>query len=244
MKEKISPLIKWTGGKFREFEHFKDKIPIFERYVEPFFGGGGVFFNLQTSKPSFINDKSQDLMRFYGQINQQNFKTELNQYAQAWQEITDLSRELWNTHRAYFVHPIGEKEPANTLSKAQLNAFLKNYNTLNSSDFSVFPAKLSEKIIENITSKKRRIDQITRKENRAFSETELFAHFETAIKSGLYLFCRDLLNINVKQAFLTEEKASANWYFVRELCYASMFRFNAKGEFNIPYGGIAYNKKN
>jgi len=23
-----------------------------------------------------------------------------------------------------------------------------------------------------------------------------------------------------------------------------MFRFNAKGEFNIPYGGIAYNKKN
>jgi DNA adenine methylase len=43
---------------------------------------------------------------------------------------------------------------------------------------------------------------------------------------------------------MTDEKTAANWYFVREFCYASMFRYNSKGEFNIPYGGIAYNKKN
>lgn len=35
----------------------------------------------------------------------------------------------------------------------------------------------------------------------------------------------------------------ANFYFIREFCYGSMFRYNSKGEFNIPYGGISYNKK-
>ena len=37
---------------------------------------------------------------------------------------------------------------------------------------------------------------------------------------------------------------AANFYFIREYCYGSMFRYNALGEFNIPYGGVTYNKKN
>ena len=36
---------------------------------------------------------------------------------------------------------------------------------------------------------------------------------------------------------------AANFYFIREYCYGSMFRFNARGEFNIPYGGMSYNRK-
>lgn len=36
---------------------------------------------------------------------------------------------------------------------------------------------------------------------------------------------------------------AANFYFIREYCYGSMFRYNSKGEFNIPYGGMSYNKK-
>ena len=36
---------------------------------------------------------------------------------------------------------------------------------------------------------------------------------------------------------------AANFYFIREYCYGSMFRYNAKGEFNIPYGGMSYNRK-
>ena len=59
------------------------------------------------------------------------------------------------------------------------------------------------------------------------------------------MFLRMLTNLHFSGAIqLRKEKAAANWYFVREFCYASMFRYNSKGEFNIPYGGIAYNKKN
>ena len=43
----MDTLIKWPGGKTREFNNIKDLIPPFERYVEPFFGGGAIFFQLK-----------------------------------------------------------------------------------------------------------------------------------------------------------------------------------------------------
>lgn len=36
---------------------------------------------------------------------------------------------------------------------------------------------------------------------------------------------------------------AAVFFFIREYCYSSMFRYNASGEFNVPYGGISYNRK-
>ena len=43
----------------------------------------------------------------------------------------------------------------------------------------------------------------------------------------------------LNQAFYT-----AIFLFIRNYAYSGMFRYNSKGEFNVPYGGIAYNKKN
>src|SRR5947207_6161653 len=37
--------------------------------------------------------------------------------------------------------------------------------------------------------------------------------------------------------------ATAIFFLVRENAYASMFRYNSNGEFNVPYGGISYNRK-
>ena len=44
--------------------------------------------------------------------------------------------------------------------------------------------------------------------------------------------------------FFNPSRKSAFFYFIREYCYAAMFRYNNKGEFNVPYGGMAYNRKN
>ena len=46
----MQTLIKWPGGKTQEFPYIKDLIPTFDRYVEPFFGGGAVFFQLKPKK--------------------------------------------------------------------------------------------------------------------------------------------------------------------------------------------------
>src|SRR5690606_28597230 len=37
---------------------------------------------------------------------------------------------------------------------------------------------------------------------------------------------------------------TAIFLFIRNYAYSGMFRYNSKGEFNVPYGGIAYNNKN
>ena len=45
------------------------------------------------------------------------------------------------------------------------------------------------------------------------------------------------------RTFLTKEQKIVCFYFLRDYCFSSMFRFNKYGEFNVPYGGISYNKK-
>ena len=48
---KLKPLVKWTGGKRRLLKHIIPMMPSkINTYVEPFIGGGAVFFDLQPSR--------------------------------------------------------------------------------------------------------------------------------------------------------------------------------------------------
>ena len=57
-------LIKWPGGKTREIKYIESLIPEYDRYIEPFFGGGAMFFHLKPKK-AIINDISANLIHFY-----------------------------------------------------------------------------------------------------------------------------------------------------------------------------------
>ena len=60
----MQPLLKWPGGKSSEIEYIKDIIPSYDRYIEPFCGGGAVYFYLEPNK-AVINDISKNLTDFY-----------------------------------------------------------------------------------------------------------------------------------------------------------------------------------
>lgn len=248
MKTKLRPLLKWTGGKFDEFGLFEAHIPKFDRYIEPFFGGGGVFFALKPSVQSFINDKSSDLINFYNQIGNEAFKTELLKYVVAWENLTEICNQLWKTCSVDFIKYIKGKCLIEQFEKTLLAKFLSvmTSNLLFKDVKFIIDFPLFQKtILASITGKTKRIRNISLRENRKFTIDELETHFETGLRGGVYLFFRELLNRqHKKQITLENSKASANWYFVREFCYGSMFRFNKRNEFNIPYGGIAYNRKN
>jgi DNA adenine methylase len=248
MNNKLRPIIKWTGGKYGEFALFADHIPKFDRYIEPFFGGGGVFFALQPKVQSFINDKSTDLINFYKQIGHIEFKAELFNYATAWDELGNLTAKMWDECATIFLNFIQEDVTTAELNDGllkHLTTVLKADSILNTQDFIIDNTLFNNMLLASMTDKARRIKRICEKEGRNFNTEELKSHFETGIRSGAYLFFRALLNKQYNKTLkLKPAKAAANWYFVREFCYGSMFRFNAKGEFNIPYGGIAYNRKN
>jgi len=69
----MKPLIKYRGGKSKEIPHIEKHIPQFSgRYIEPFFGGGALFFYLEPKK-AIINDINSKLMAFYTGV-QSNFE--------------------------------------------------------------------------------------------------------------------------------------------------------------------------
>lgn len=61
----MKPLVKYRGGKSKEIPYLEKHIPEFSgRYIEPFFGGGAMFFFLEP-KRAIINDINSKLMAFY-----------------------------------------------------------------------------------------------------------------------------------------------------------------------------------
>ena len=64
----MNPVLKYRGGKSREIPRFLQCIPdAFDRYIEPFFGGGAVYFYLEPEN-AIINDVNERLMLFYRQL--------------------------------------------------------------------------------------------------------------------------------------------------------------------------------
>ena len=64
----MNPVLKYRGGKSREIPRCLQCIPDdFERYIEPFFGGGAVYFYLEPEN-AIVNDVNERLMLFYRQL--------------------------------------------------------------------------------------------------------------------------------------------------------------------------------
>lgn len=61
----MNPMLKYRGGKSREIPQFQKYIPSsFSTYLEPFLGGGAVFFHLEPER-AIINDVNSRLISFY-----------------------------------------------------------------------------------------------------------------------------------------------------------------------------------
>ena len=59
------PFLKWVGGKRQLLDNIRQYVPPhFERYIEPFVGGGAVFFDLLPEK-AWINDVNSELVNCY-----------------------------------------------------------------------------------------------------------------------------------------------------------------------------------
>lgn len=62
------PVLKWAGGKTQMLGDLLPKVPTsYGRYIEPFFGGGAMFFALQPEN-AIIADSNPELINLYRQI--------------------------------------------------------------------------------------------------------------------------------------------------------------------------------
>ncbi len=243
----MNPLIKWPGGKSREIEIIKEFIPAHKRYIEPFFGGGALYFDLEPECAA-INDISQDLMLFYRLVKEQDWELYrlLMCFWDSFQGLMDICRkEALEMMHIFFKYKDG------FLSDAQLSDVLWDFVCKQTEKLSpdfwellvLSPGEFNRQVHRMAVDKFRRtVDNYNKK---PFSTEDLCENFVTGFVSGYYMYFRKVFNDIGLSRIDAPNGAyrAANFYFIREYCYGSMFRYNAAGEFNIPYGGMSYNKK-
>lgn len=102
-------MIKYRGGKSKEIPTLEWQIPRFRgRYIEPFFGGGALFFHLEP-REAIINDINEKLMLFYKGVR--------DNYYELRQELDGIE-QIYTQNRADFdrlksLHPKERVEDKN-----------------------------------------------------------------------------------------------------------------------------------
>jgi len=89
----MKPLVKYRGGKSNEIFHIQKHIPRYKgRYIEPFFGGGALYFYLEP-KRAIINDINSKLMAFYEGVK--------NNYSYLRKELDEIEK-IYEANRRQF----------------------------------------------------------------------------------------------------------------------------------------------
>lgn len=235
----LLPIVKWAGGKEQELKYILPNIPeCFDRFIEPFVGGGAVYFSI-TAKKLIINDKSLELTALYNNIKfkNQDFITHLQNLQDAWmclESILDKNIEFFNSvYLNYKLNKISKDELFNNIEQF-INNNKTTFKTLLKADLLEDYEIFEKELLRNICSKLIRMKDLEEKKG-SLPEKDIYDNFECALKGSFYMFIRALYN---------KYDNSEYFYFIREYCYSSMFRYNSNGEFNVPYGGISYNRKN
>jgi DNA adenine methylase len=96
--------ITYYGGKQQMLRYILPLIPVHQIYVEPFFGGGAVFWAKAPAKVEFINDHDGEVINFY-KVLKQNFP-ELKKEI----EVTLHSEAQQKQARAIYLNPKGHSE--------------------------------------------------------------------------------------------------------------------------------------
>lgn len=240
--KQLSPLLKWPGGKEREIKDITPYLPLnIDRYFEPFVGGGAVYFSINANK-YYINDKLTDLVDLYKNIKSQNlnFFDPLNKFNDSWILISKYVDNEFKQFENYY--KIFKK--TNSVKYFEKNIFNADRNFLNSLVETNFNQDIQtyEKTLKKIFYDK--IYRIYKLENDKgdLSREDILKNLECALKSGLYTYLRYLFNF-ANELNIDSDTYNVLFLFLRNYSYSSMFRYNADGQFNVPYGGIDYNRK-
>lgn len=95
----MNPIYKWVGGKRKDIEFIKEYFPEYVKrkenysYIEPFFGGGAVYWYLENDDNT-INDIDTELINFLSTLknNSDALTIEFDKYSYNIKEVTDRER--------------------------------------------------------------------------------------------------------------------------------------------------------
>ena len=246
---RLYPILKWAGGKEQELKYILPNLPQekFTDYYEPFVGGGAVYTAIQADK-YFINDKSDELITLYRSLtngDRQLFFKALDEISHNWDLLTTVIQNnedfFIQTYKKYSTDKIDDNKLKDILFEFILT-HSDQFNGMFSSIFNFNIENFIKEIKINLIRKIKRMKELERIKN-ILPDEDILDNIETALKSAFYMHFRHIYN-NTKKYKINNAFKSAIFLFIRNFAYSGMFRYNSKGEFNVPYGGIGYNRKN
>ena len=240
----LKAIVKWPGGKISESEKILPLLPHFNgRFIDPFVGGGAIYFASQARKAA-INDLSDELISLYRfiQMGNKNFFSSILHLDHIRQSLSSaLDNDIANL-LTLFDDFISED-----ISKAELKYEVESLVGNKKNHYSNYTLKQIEANVflqetsKNLTRKLIRMQSLSI-ENGKLNHEDIIKNLQTAMHSAFYMYVRHLYNF-ADEINLSDTENIATFYYMREFCYSSMFRFNKDRKFNVPYGGMAYNSK-
>ena len=246
---RLRPILKWAGGKEQELKHILPRLPEkFVNYYEPFVGGGAVYTAVEANR-YFINDKSSELIALYRCLSGTHSKA----FFRAIDEVIhnwDILTAVVENHEAFFVSTYAlysQGKITDDQTKSKLFAFIVEhsleFNGMFTPTFNFNTTNFIRELQVNLVRKIKRMKHLEQKKGVRLPQNEVMDNVEASLKSAFYMHFRHIYN-KADHYRLNEPVKSAIYLFIRNFTYSGMFRYNASGEFNVPYGGIGYNRKN
>jgi len=245
----LKPFVKWPGGKTDElsiiYKYMPDNI---NNYIEPFLGGGACFLSLrpESYNRAYINDYSNELISLYEMIRNRNelFRDCLNDIWNLWDYMSKFSKENYEIIRRIYSEfkndEISYKDLTIIIDEL-INERRIEIEGRVCNNITPFTDDLIKELKKSMKSKLKTIkNNEIKKED--LPEEDYYKNFEAGFKAGVYTFYRNIYNKR-ENLNISEELHIALFFYLREFCYSSMFRYNKSGGFNVPYGGLSYNSK-
>ena len=138
--KQLKPLIKWSGGKSDEIRQFEKYLPSnYETYIEPFVGGGSLYFYLSPNK-AVISDVHIELIDLYRSIGEgksneiYNFMLENPNDEETYYKIRDkmvINDKLDNAKRFYYQRKTSFRGMLRYNKAGKFNIPFGRYKTIN-----------------------------------------------------------------------------------------------------------------
>lgn len=232
-------IVTWAGGKTRELKRILSNLPSYDRFFEPFVGGGSVFMGIKANE-YFINDFSADLVSIYKNISMSDSR--FLSYIEMIDRSLMKADELFNEKKNELIDIYNK---VCTESDMEIKHVITGWCATNHKEIleiageitTIAPEMLIKEIEEYLQKK---LIQVKNEFTKDISK--ITYAIEYAIKAGLFNYYRYLYN----DQHLAKDNSilhSALYFYLLQFIYQGKQSFNHKGELNSSYGKGQFKKR-
>lgn len=242
-KSGLSSIVVWPGGKTKELKHIYANLPSYDRFFEPFVGGGSVFMGI-NAREYYINDFSTSLISLYKNISSSN--AQFFHYVEAIDMSIVRAKAFADKHYDELA-AIYEQFRTDIITKEGMKKAVNDWCLTNQTEiidiigeFASLPCNLVKELIQYLSSGNGKFMKLKRK--NCMDPSWIYQYIEGAVKGAVYNNFRDLFNDkDIESSNVALH--SALMVYIHQFAFFGLFKYDKEGNFNASFGSRGVLKK-